>query len=241
MNDALVVIENITKIFDKEGQKALDNINAAIPKGEIVGLAGPDGAGKTTLIRLIAGLLMPSQGTITVAGRDTIKDAEQIHNFIGYMPQKFGLYEDLTVLQNLNLYADLQGVVGEEKEKVFKKLLAFTDLARFTERLAGALSGGMKQKLGLACALVRKPALLLLDEPTSALDPESSKNLLKTLKNLVNNGVSIALSTHDMTFSKNLLDKVYFMQDGHIVQELDALKQSLEDATIIKAFFSHDG
>ena len=115
---------------------------------------------------MIAGLFLPTEGTITVAGYDTVKNPEAIHTFIGYMPQKFGLYEDLTVMQNLVLYADLRGVLGEEREKTFEKLLKFTDLAPLPNSLAGNLSGGMKQKLGLACALMKKPPLLLLDEPS---------------------------------------------------------------------------
>ena len=126
-----------------------------------MGIAGHDGAGKTTLIRLIAALLLPTTGDIRVAGYDTVKNAEAIHYLTGYMPQKFGLYEDLTVMQNLRLYADLRGVVGKERKAAFEKLLAFTGLELFTKRLAGALSGGMKQKLGLACALIQKPFLLM--------------------------------------------------------------------------------
>ncbi|MGE5196190.1 MAG: ATP-binding cassette domain-containing protein, partial [Anaerolineae bacterium] len=144
MSEELVCIQNLTKTFNAGLPPALKEINASIPKGEIVGLAGPDGAGKTTLIRLIAALLLPTQGVITVAGKDTVKEAEFIHYLTGYMPQKFGLYEDLTVMQNLNLYADLRGVVGKERKEAFEKLLAFTSLAPFTDRLSRALSGGMK-------------------------------------------------------------------------------------------------
>lgn len=194
MSDALVTIRNVTKIFGKQ-LPSLQNIDAVIPKGEIVGLAGPDGSGKTTLIRLIAGLLMPTKGQITVAGHDTIKEAEYIHYLIGYMPQKFGLYEDLTVQQNLNLYADLRGVLGEERKAVFKKLLSFTALEPFVDRLAGALSGGMKQKLGLACALIKKPSLLLLDEPSVGVDPISRRELWKMVHELLDEGISVLWST----------------------------------------------
>ena len=157
MTETIIDISKVSKRFENDVSLALDNITAQIPKGQMVGLAGPDGAGKTTLIRLIAGLLMPTQGSITVDGFDTIRQAESIHKIAGYMPQKFGLYDDLTVEQNLNLYADLTGVTGEEREVSFQKLLEFTDLTSFKKRLAGNLSGGMKQKLGLACALIRKP------------------------------------------------------------------------------------
>lgn len=195
MNEVLVNVANVSKTFAKNLPPSLNHINATIPKGEIVGLAGPDGAGKTTLIRLIAGLLQPSQGSITVAGFDTIKDAEEIHQLIGYMPQKFGLYEDLTVQQNLNLYADLTGVLGQERQQAFDKLLAFTALEPFTNRLAGKLSGGMKQKLGLACALIRKPTLLLLDEPSVGVDPISRRELWKMVYNLLQEGITVLWST----------------------------------------------
>ncbi|MCC5832776.1 MAG: ABC transporter ATP-binding protein [Chlamydiales bacterium] len=191
----LVEIEGVTKIFSKKFPPALAEINARIPKGEIVGLVGPDGAGKTTLIRLISGLLQPSQGRVLVDGRDSVKEAEYIHTISGYMPQKFGLYEDLSVIQNLNLYADLRGLVNEERRSVFEKLLDFTGLAPFQKRLARALSGGMKQKLGLACALVKKPLLLLLDEPSVGVDPISRRELWKMVKLLVSEGISVVWST----------------------------------------------
>ncbi|MBS0652586.1 MAG: ABC transporter ATP-binding protein [Verrucomicrobia bacterium] len=195
MGEPLVVIQNLSKVFAPGQAPAVDQIDAVIPKGEIIGLAGPDGAGKTTLIRLIAGLLLPSRGTVTVAGCDTIKNADPIHYMTGYMPQKFGLYEDLTVGQNLNLYADLRGVVGKEREETFEKLLKFTDLAPFTKRLAGDLSGGMKQKLGLACALIKKPVLLLLDEPSVGVDPISRRELWKMVSSLLDDGISVLWST----------------------------------------------
>lgn len=191
----LVDIHQVTKRFDNEVKPAIDALTAQLPKGEIIGLAGPDGAGKTTLIRLIAGLLKPTEGKITIEGFDTILDANKIHRMIGYMPQKFGLYEDLTVIQNLTLYADLKGVLGEERSKAFKKLLAFTDLTQFQQRLAGALSGGMKQKLGLACALLSKPVLLLLDEPSVGVDPLSRRELWKMVQELLGEGITVVWST----------------------------------------------
>jgi ABC-2 type transport system ATP-binding protein len=195
MSEMLVTIQHVSKIFSPKQPPALTEINGIIPKGEIVGLVGPDGAGKTTLIRLIAGLLKPTQGVITVAGYDTIQDPEAVHYLTGYMPQKFGLYEDLTVIQNLNLYADLRGVVGEERKATFERLLSFTGLAPFTGRLAAALSGGMKQKLGLACALVKKPMLLLLDEPSVGVDPISRRELWKMVNDLIAEDISVVWST----------------------------------------------
>lgn len=193
--NVLVEIEGLTKIFSPAFPPALDHIQAGIPQGEIVGLVGPDGAGKTTLIRLIASLLRPTEGSIRVNGKDTLTEGESIHAVTGYMPQKFGLYEDLTVSQNLNLYADLRGVTGEERKQTFERLLHFTGLEPFQKRLARALSGGMKQKLGLACALIKKPKLLLLDEPSVGVDPISRRELWKMVEDLVHEGISVIWST----------------------------------------------
>ena len=195
MDEPLVKIEHLTKSFSPQNPPALDEINVNIPKGQFVGLAGPDGAGKTTLIRLIGGLFLPTKGKISVAGYNSVKEAECIHRLAGYMPQKFGLYEDLTVMENLNLYADLRGVLGEDREKTYKELLRFTALAPFVDRLAGDLSGGMKQKLGLACALIKKPSLLLLDEPSVGVDPISRRELWKMVQNLIDEGISVIWST----------------------------------------------
>lgn len=173
-------MENIVTIKDVSKETWLTGLNAVIPKGQIVGLVGPDGAGKTTLIRLIAGLMLPTSGQIVMNRQG-----------LGYMPQKFGLYEDLTVLQNLNLFADLQGV----QEKNYDQLLEFTALAPFTNRLARNLSGGMKQKLGLACALIAKPSFLLLDEPSVGVDPISRRELWKMVHSLVDEGISVLWST----------------------------------------------
>lgn len=194
MNEALIEIHAVTKAFDSKAPPALHAIEATISKGEIVGLVGSDGAGKTTLIRLMAGLLLPTGGYITIAGKNTIEEAEAVHALTGYMPQKFGLYEDLTVLQNLTLYADLRGVT-ENRGAIFDQLLTFTGLAPFVDRLAKNLSGGMKQKLGLACALLKKPTLLLLDEPTVGVDPLSRRELWKMVSSLVDEGISVIWST----------------------------------------------
>src|SRR5258708_6379755 len=177
--NALVETSELVKSFRDDAPPALDHLDTRVPAGAITGLAGPDGAGKTTLIRLLVGLLLPTSGTIRVFGFDPTTEPEEIRARIGYMPQRFGLYEDLSVIQNLRLYAELRGVVGEEREASFERLLTFTDLNRFQRRKAGALSGGMKQKLGLACALVSKPELLLLDEPSVGVDPISRRYLWK--------------------------------------------------------------
>lgn len=189
----IVEIKNATKSFAH--QIALQKLTVSLPKGKITGIVGPDGAGKTTLIRLMAALLWPTNGTIQINGYDTVKESESIHQMIGYMPQRFGLYEDLTVMQNLSLYADLNGVIGEERKKTFERLLHFTNLAPFTQRLAQNLSGGMKQKLGLACTLIRKPVLLLLDEPSVGVDPISRRELWKMIHELTQDEISIVVSS----------------------------------------------
>jgi ABC-2 type transport system ATP-binding protein len=193
MTEPLITIENLTHCF--KTTEALKNLNLTLPQGEMIGIIGPDGAGKTTLLRLIASLLYPTKGKIKVFGYDTVLDAEKIRNFSGYMPQRFGLYEDLTVQENLDLYAALRGVEKNKLAETFKKLLAFTKLEPFTKRLAGALSGGMKQKLGLACALIQKPRLLILDEPSVGVDPISRRELWSIVHSLLEEGVSVLWST----------------------------------------------
>ena len=168
MNAPLATLRELTKRFDAKAPLAIDRVTTEISPGRVTGLVGPDGAGKTTLMRLMAGLLAPTSGALKVCGFDTLAEPNALHDVIGYMPQRFGLYEDLSVLENLNLYADLRGVTGEARKKTFERLLAFTDLARFTARLAGALSGGMKQKLGLACAMLRSPNCCCWTSPASA-------------------------------------------------------------------------
>jgi ABC-type multidrug transport system ATPase subunit len=193
--EPLAVVEGVTKRFRPGSAPALDGLSTRVAPGQVTGLVGPDGAGKTTLMRLFAGLLLPDQGRLMVCGFDTDRDLPAIRRVVSYMPQRFGLYEDLTVLENLNLYADLQGVTGAERRQVFERLLAFTDLAGFTTRLAGNLSGGMKQKLGLACALIHTPQLLLLDEPSVGVDPISRRELWKMVYDLVDQGIGVVWST----------------------------------------------
>lgn len=196
MTDSVAVeLKQVTKRFAPEGKPALDQINARIKTGHITGLVGPDGAGKTTLIRLIGGLMIPSDGTIQVFGKDSVRESRIIQQDISYMPQRFGLYEDLSVEENLILYSDLHNVTGKEREESFEKLLKFTDLKRFTDRLAGNLSGGMKQKLGLACSLIEKPKLLLLDEPSVGVDPISRRELWQLVNDLIDDSMAVIWST----------------------------------------------
>lgn len=189
-----VEIKNVIKKFNDE-YSAIDNLTIEIESGKITGLIGPDGAGKTTLIRLITGLLTPTEGKVTTLGLDSVNQKDLIKDKIGYMPQKFGLYEDLTVIQNLELYSDLKKIPREEKAQLFDRLLTLSDLKNFQTRLAGDLSGGMKQKLGLACSLLGKPELLLLDEPSVGVDPISRRELMKMVRELKGEGITILWST----------------------------------------------
>lgn len=189
-----VEIKNLTKKFGDE-YPAIDNLNLNIEQGKITGLMGSDGAGKTTLIRLISGLLVPTSGEIRTIGLNPVTQKDIIKNRMGYMPQKFGLYEDLTVIQNLRLYSDLKKIPEVNKTEIFDKLLSLSDLKNFQSRLAGDLSGGMKQKLGLACSLLDKPELLLLDEPSVGVDPISRRELMKMVRELKEEGITILWST----------------------------------------------
>jgi ABC-2 type transport system ATP-binding protein len=171
---------NVIKTFPKDQGKvtrALDKVSAQVRRGELTALVGPDGPGKTTFIRLAAGLMLADSGVLRVLDIDLAADPNEVQRRIGYMPQRFGLYEDLTVQENLDLYADLHGVSADERQKRYPRLMEMTALHSFRYRLAGRLSGGMKQKLGLACTLIRSPELLLLDEPTVGVDPLSRREL----------------------------------------------------------------
>ncbi len=216
MIENIAEIKNVSKQFLPHATFALEGINASIPKGKLVGLVGPDGAGKTTLIRIIAGLLAPSNGSVTVANNDTLKNSEIVHYFTGYMPQKFGLYEDLSVYQNLKLYAELRNLAKDERQETFEKLLQFTNLKAFKERLARNLSGGMKQKLGLACSLVKKPKLLLLDEPTVGVDPISRRELWDMVGSLLKEGISVLWSTAYLDEAEKC-DSVLLLNSGKLL------------------------
>ncbi len=193
MNAPAIRTSNLTKAFGDN--VAVNRLDLEIKEGELFCLVGPDGAGKTTTMRLLAAIMDPTDGDAWVAGRSVVSEAELVKEEIGYMPQRFGLYEDLTVIENMNFYADLREVPAGARPERFERLLGFSKLAPFRKRLAGNLSGGMKQKLGLACALVHSPKVLLLDEPTNGVDPVSRREFWKILWGLLKEGVTILIST----------------------------------------------
>ncbi|MDU3381170.1 MAG: ATP-binding cassette domain-containing protein [Klebsiella pneumoniae] len=195
MSETVIALNGLSRRFPGMDRPAVAPLTCTIRAGYVTGLVGPDGAGKTTLMRMLAGLLKPDEGRASVIGFDPLKDDSALHAVLGYMPQKFGLYEDLTVMENLTLYADLRSVTGEARKKIFDRLLEFTSLGPFTERLAGKLSGGMKQKLGLACTLVGDPKVLLLDEPGVGVDPISRRELWQMVHELAGDGMLILWST----------------------------------------------
>lgn len=188
-----VRIQSLSKTFGTV--TALNQLDAEFPQGRLTGLVGPDGAGKTTLMRLLAGLMTPTSGHIDIMGYDPLDQSNRPSDLVGYMPQRFGLYEDLSVTENLRLYADLQNLPRARRESTFDRLLTFTRLAPFTDRLAGRLSGGMKQKLGLACAMIAAPRVLLLDEPGVGVDPVSRQDLWRMVDELTREGVAVIWAT----------------------------------------------
>ena len=194
MNDAPVIrCTSLTKEFATV--KALEDITLEVRKGELFGLVGPDGAGKSTLMRLLAAVMEPTSGNAWVASHEIVKEPERIKEKIAYMPQRFGLYEDLTVMENIVFYADIFSVPKDERPARIERLLGFSNLEPFTDRFAGQLSGGMKQKLGLACALIHTPEIVFLDEPTNGVDPVSRRDFWKILYELLKERVTIFVST----------------------------------------------
>ena len=221
MTDKALKLSAVTKLFDSHGRviKALDDVSFEIQTGKVTGLIGPDGAGKTTLMRLISGLLVPASGAIEVVGIDVISEPLTVQSQLGYMPQRFGLYDDLTVQQNLDLYADLQNIDYKDRKPRFEQLMKMTGMSPFTKRLAGNLSGGMKQKLGLACTLLRSPKLLILDEPTVGVDPVSRRELWEIIYQQVHQvGMSVLLSTAYMDEAERC-DEVVLLHEGKLLMQ----------------------
>jgi ABC-2 type transport system ATP-binding protein len=213
MNTVLEIV-NFTKLYSDS--PAVDDITFSVRDGELFGLIGPDGAGKTSLIRALCTLLKPTSGQIKIAGLDAQKDILAIRKILGYMPQRFSLYQDLTVEQNLQFFADLFKVLPADREKRLKQLYQFSRLEPFKKRLAGDLSGGMKQKLALSCALIHTPEILILDEPTYGVDPLSREEFWEILKSIKLEGTTILVSTAYMEEAE-LCDQVALMYRGKII------------------------
>ena len=245
-----VEIKNLTKKFGST--VAIDNLSLNIERGKITGLIGADGAGKTTLLRTIIGLLLPNEGEISLLGFNPVTEKDELNQHIGYMPQKFGLYEDLTVIENLKLYADLKGVnitpspalramgaargEGRGEGSILTKMLEFTTLAPFQDRLAGALSGGMKQKLGLACTLLGSPEFILLDEPSVGVDPISRRDLMKMVREMINPETTVLWSTAYLDEAHSfdtavVIDKGKFIYEGK-PHDLASTPQEFENKII---------
>jgi ABC-2 type transport system ATP-binding protein len=210
----MIEIKDLTKNFS--GLKAIDNLCFKVQDNEIFGLIGPDGAGKTTLMRILAGIMTPSSGNILYGSKNIIKNTEEIKSQLGYMPQKFSLYGDLSVIENINFYADIYLVPKKERAETIKKLLHFSNLSAFKDRPADKLSGGMKQKLGLSCALIHKPGILLLDEPTNGVDPLSRREFWNILYDLKVQGVTIIISTPYMDEAERC-DNITLIDKGKLV------------------------
>ncbi len=208
-----ITVSNISKSY--KNVKALQDISFEVNPGELFGLIGPDGAGKTTLFRILTTLLIANEGIATVAGFDVVTDYKKIRNSVGYMPGKFSLYQDLTVEENLNFFATIFGTTIEENYDLIKEI--YVQIEPFKDRRAGKLSGGMKQKLALCCALIHKPKVLFLDEPTTGVDPVSRKEFWEMLKRLQQKDITILVSTPYMDEAA-LCDRIALIQDGKILE-----------------------
>src|SRR5690348_3642309 len=231
MNSPAVSVSELTKTFGD--LKALDALSFDVSAGELFGIVGPDGSGKTTTLRILAGVLRPTAGDATVVGTSVAKDPEGVKHRIAYMSQRFGLYTDLSVRENIDFYADLYGVPRKARVKRLERLYAFSQLGQFEKRLAGALSGGMKQKLSLCCALIHEPEVLLLDEPTFGVDPISRRELWLIVHEMVANGMTAIVSTAYLDEAERC-DRVALLNKGRLAA-LDApavLQGSLRGRTI---------
>jgi len=212
---AAIRTEKLTKAFGSV--HAVDALDLEVRQGELFGIVGPDGAGKTTTLRMLAGIMAPTSGQAWIDGVSVVDDPEGVKEHIAYMPQRFGLYQDLTVIENLIFYADLFRVPKKERGPKIEMLFGFSRLEPFKDRLAGALSGGMKQKLGLACALIHSPRVLLLDEPTNGVDPVSRRDFWKILHELLKQGISILVSTAYLDEAERT-NRVALMHRGTIIR-----------------------
>jgi ABC-2 type transport system ATP-binding protein len=215
---------------------AVRDVSFSLPAGGIVGLVGSDGAGKTTLLRMVAGMIAPDAGSVTVAGRDTVAERAAVKELIGYMPQRFGLYPDLSVAENLDFVMDIYGITGAERAQRRERYLGFSNLLPFVERRAGDLSGGMKQKLGLACVLVHEPRVLILDEPTNGVDPVSRQEFWQILAEMKLTGMTLMVSTAYLDEGERC-DRLLLMHAARVIAdaapaEMRAGFPNLEDAIV---------
>lgn len=226
MTEIAIRTENLTKTFGNK--RAVNELNLEVCKGELFGLVGPDGAGKTTTMRLLTAIMDSSEGDAWVAGLSVSHEGEAVKEKIGYMSQRFGLYEDLTVMENIEFYADLFAVPARERSERTERLLGFSNLTPFKDRLAGNLSGGMKQKLGLACALIHTPEVLFLDEPTCGVDPVSRRDFWKILYDLLREGITVFVSTAYLDEAERCT-RVALIHEGRIllVDTPSAIKKRL--------------
>lgn len=224
---AAVEVEGLTRRFDD--LVAVDDLTFRVEPGELFGLVGPDGAGKTTTLRMLAGVLPPSSGDAKIGGHSVAADPESVKPHIAYMPQRFGLYTDLTVAENLRFYADLFEVPPAERRRTLERLYEFSRLEPFRDRLAGDLSGGMKQKLGLSCALIHQPEVMLLDEPTFGVDPVSRRELWLIVHEMVSRGMTTLVSTSYLDEAERF-DRVALLAGGRLeaLDDPDALRRPLE-------------
>lgn len=224
----MIRAENLTRKFG--ALTAVDHMNLEVAQGEIFALVGPDGAGKTTTMRMLCGLMNPTEGKVIVAGHDVSRELDAVKDQIGYMAQRFGLYTDLTVAENMLFYSDLFGVTGRERDELTARLLRMTRMEPFQKRQAGKLSGGMKQKLALMCTLLHTPRILFLDEPTNGVDPVSRRDFWAILYNLVRGGLTVFVSTAYLDEAERA-NRVAFMDHGRIIRcdTPVALKKGLDE------------
>jgi len=237
MNGAAPIIEarGLTRRFGE--LTAVDHLDLTVSRGEIFGLVGPDGAGKTTTVRMLCGLMDPSEGSASVAGHDVVRESRAVKDQIGYMAQRFGLYADLTVEENMDFYADLFAIVGAERVELSSQLLRMTRMEPFRKRQAGRLSGGMEQKLALMCTLLHHPQILFLDEPTNGVDPVSRRDFWAILYQLLKDGITIFMTTAYLDEAERC-NRVGLLHKGKLIRcsTPEAMKQETGEKNLEGAF-----
>jgi ABC-2 type transport system ATP-binding protein len=233
--EPIIQTQDLTRRFGD--LTAVDHLNLTIAQGEIFGLVGPDGAGKTTTLRMLCSLVDPTEGRAQVAGHDVVRESQAVKDRIGYMAQRFGLYQDLSVRENMDFYADLFGIVGTERVELAAQLLRMTRMEPFRDRRAGQLSGGMKQKLALMCTLLHRPQILFLDEPTNGVDPVSRRDFWAILYQLLKDGITILMATAYLDEAERC-NRVGLMHRGKLIRcdAPEALKRDAGVATMEAVF-----